>query len=89
VHDLFERPQHPYTAGLLGAMPQVGLLGERLTVIPGQVPLPHQMPDGCRFADRCDHAVDACRAEPVMLTTESTREFRCVRAAELELRGAE
>jgi peptide/nickel transport system permease protein len=88
VHDLFERPQHPYTAGLLGAMPQVGLLGERLTVIPGQVPLPHQMPDGCRFAARCDFVRDACRAEPVALTTASSREVRCIRCAELELRGA-
>jgi peptide/nickel transport system permease protein len=89
VHDLFERPQHPYTAGLLGAMPQVGLLGERLTVIPGQVPLPHQMPDGCRFADRCNHAREVCRAEPVSLTTASDREVRCIRAPELELRGTE
>jgi peptide/nickel transport system permease protein len=88
AHDLFERPQHPYTAGLLGAMPQVGLLGERLTVIRGQVPLPHQMPAGCRFAARCDHAVDECRAEAVPLTTASTREVRCVRSADLELRGA-
>jgi len=88
VHDLFERPQHPYTAGLLGAMPQVGLLGERLTVIRGQVPLPHQMPGGCRFAARCDHVLDACRAEPVALTSASSREVRCVRSAELVLRGA-
>jgi oligopeptide/dipeptide ABC transporter ATP-binding protein len=88
VHDLFEHPQHPYTAGLLGAMPQVGLLGERLTVIRGQVPLPHQMPKGCRFADRCDHAVDACRTEPVHLVTDATREVRCVRSSELELQGA-
>jgi len=88
VHELFEQPKHPYTAGLLGAMPQVGLLGERLTVIPGQVPLPHLMPAGCRFADRCDHTIDACRAEPVALTTASTREVRCVRSGELELRGA-
>jgi len=88
VHDLFERPQHPYTAGLLGAMPQVGLLGERLTVIPGQVPLPHQMPGGCRFAARCDYVVDDCRTTPVPLTADNRREVRCIRAAELELRGA-
>jgi oligopeptide/dipeptide ABC transporter ATP-binding protein len=88
VHDLFEHPKHPYTAGLLGAMPQVGLLGERLTVIRGQVPLPHQMPPGCRFAARCDHALDACRAAPVTLTTNAVREVRCVRSTELELRGA-
>ena len=88
VHDLFERPKHPYTAGLLGAMPQVGLLGERLTVIPGQVPLPHQMPPGCRFADRCQYTLDVCRDAPVTLTTNSDREVRCARSTELELRGA-
>jgi oligopeptide/dipeptide ABC transporter ATP-binding protein len=88
VHELFEHPKHPYTAGLLGAMPQIGLLGERLTVIPGQVPLPHRMPEGCRFADRCEHVVDACRAAPVTLTTNSDREVRCMRSSELVLRGA-
>jgi oligopeptide/dipeptide ABC transporter ATP-binding protein len=88
VHELFEQPKHPYTAGLLGAMPQVGLLGERLTVIPGQVPLPHQMPPGCRFADRCQHTLDVCRDAPVTLTTNSDREVRCARSTELDLRGA-
>jgi oligopeptide/dipeptide ABC transporter ATP-binding protein len=89
VHDLFEHPQHPYTAGLLGAMPQVGRLDERLSVIRGQVPLPHQLPTGCRFAARCDHAVDACRAEPVALTATASSMVRCIRADELSLRGAE
>jgi oligopeptide/dipeptide ABC transporter ATP-binding protein len=89
VHDLFEHPQHPYTAGLLGAMPQVGRLEERLAVIRGQVPLPHQFPAGCRFADRCEHAIDACRAAPVALTESAGSMVRCIRADELSLRGAE
>jgi oligopeptide/dipeptide ABC transporter ATP-binding protein len=88
VHELFEHPQHPYTAGLLGAMPQVGLLGEKLTVIRGQVPLPHQMPEGCRFAARCDHAREECSDAAVPLTAASSREVRCVRSSELELKGA-
>ena len=89
VHDLFEHPQHPYTEGLLGAMPQVGRLDERLAVIRGQVPLPHELPGGCRFAARCDYAVDACRAAPVALTPTSDSAVRCVRADALSLRGAE
>jgi peptide/nickel transport system permease protein len=88
VHDLFARPQHPYTEGLLGAMPQVGRVGERLSVIPGQVPLPHEMPVGCRFRTRCGYAVDACE-EPVALRPREGAVVRCARADELELRGAE
>ncbi len=89
VHDLFANPRHPYTEGLLGAMPQVGRPDERLSVIRGQVPLPHELPAGCRFAARCDYAVDACRTTPVLLTTSSTSLVRCVRADSLSLRGAE
>ncbi len=89
VHDLFANPQHPYTEGLLGAMPQVGRLDERLSVIRGQVPLPHELPEGCRFAARCDYAVDECRAGPVALTGSSSSLVRCVRADALSLRGAE
>jgi peptide/nickel transport system permease protein len=88
AQDLFERPQHPYTAGLLGAMPQVGGSGDRLAVIPGQVPQAHAMPDGCRFADRCDHAVAQCRSTSVPVTVVASSSVRCVRASELELRGA-
>jgi len=88
AQDLFERPQHPYTAGLLGAMPQVGGSGDRLAVIPGQVPQAHAMPDGCRFADRCDHAVAHCRSTSVPVTVVASSSVRCVRASELELRGA-
>ena len=70
-------------------MPQVGRIDERLTVIRGQVPLPHQMPVGCRFAARCDYASDACVADPVAITQNGTSEVRCIRTKELALRGAE
>jgi peptide/nickel transport system permease protein len=89
VDDLFARPQHPYTEGLLGAMPQVGRLEERLAVIRGQVPLPHEMPAGCRFAARCDYAVDECRDAPVPLVSTGASAVRCARVEELALRGAE
>jgi len=88
VYDLFESPHHPYTEGLLNAMPQVGRADVPLTVIPGQVPLPHEMPGGCRFGARCAYAVAACHADPVALTTAAgAAQVRCRRADELVLRG--
>jgi len=89
VDDLFAHPLHPYTEGLLGAMPQVGRLEERLAVIRGQVPLPHEMPAGCRFAARCDYALDGCRESAVALIPRDGSLVRCARVEELSLRGAE
>ncbi len=64
VRDLFADPRHPYTRGLLAAMPHLGKKQERLTVIPGSVPAPLNWPSGCRFRDRCDLAWDRCASEP-------------------------
>src|SRR6185437_6467123 len=56
VAELFARAHHPYTEGLLHAMPQVGQERERLATIPGTVPPPTAWPTGCRFHDRCPYA---------------------------------
>jgi peptide/nickel transport system ATP-binding protein len=65
VADLFRRPRHPYTQGLLGAVPRLGssTTGEmgRLSEIPGQVPNLRQRIDGCAFAGRCPKSSDICR----------------------------
>jgi oligopeptide/dipeptide ABC transporter ATP-binding protein len=53
VDALFSRPLHPYTVGLLGSIPLLGKLKERLEVIPGSVPNLINLPPGCRFAPRC------------------------------------
>jgi oligopeptide/dipeptide ABC transporter ATP-binding protein len=58
VETIFAKPHHPYTEGLLGAMPRVGRKRERLPTIPGTVPPPTAWPDGCRFHDRCPYAWD-------------------------------
>ncbi|HMC56289.1 MAG TPA: ABC transporter ATP-binding protein [Gemmatimonadaceae bacterium] len=58
VRDIFARPHHPYTEGLLGAMPRVGQERERLQTIPGTVPPPTRWPAGCRFHDRCSYSWD-------------------------------
>ena len=63
IEELFERPRHPYTKGLLESIPRIR--GERLPqlpIIPGMVPDLLHLPDGCRFADRCKHVTDQCRA---------------------------
>jgi peptide/nickel transport system ATP-binding protein len=61
--DLFARAHHPYTEGLLGAMPRVGGERERLATIPGTVPPPTNWPAGCRFRDRCPYSWERCEAE--------------------------
>jgi oligopeptide/dipeptide ABC transporter ATP-binding protein len=63
VAALFERPQHPYTVGLLGSMPRLHGEQLRLAAIPGQVPPPLPRPAGCSFAERCPYVQARCRAE--------------------------
>ncbi len=83
VEELFRSPRHPYTRALLKAMPQVAGAGERLTAIPGVVPLPSALPAGCRFGPRCPHQEAVCDV-PVALTGRPLlHEVRCVRAEEL------
>ena len=70
VDELFERPRHPYTRGLLHSMPRLGAghgSRKRLQEIPGMVPSLREPIAGCAFAERCPHAVDACRAEVPLL----------------------
>jgi peptide/nickel transport system ATP-binding protein len=60
VDDLFYDPQHPYTAGLLSAVPRIGDDRDRLRTIPGTTPDLAAPPPGCRFHPRCPYAEDAC-----------------------------
>ncbi len=61
---VFRRLSHPYTRGLFGARPRLGLArGTRLATIPGRVPDISELPAGCPYADRCERVVDACRAQ--------------------------
>jgi peptide/nickel transport system ATP-binding protein len=60
---VFAKPQHPYTSGLLEAFPSIHGPKEHLLGIPGQPPDLLRPPAGCRFAPRCPHALDRCTAE--------------------------
>ena len=85
VDDVLVRPAHPYTRALLGAVPDVAKPGEALATVRGTVPLPRDWPAWCRFADRCEHAVAACRSGPIPLDAlQPDRVVRCIRAAELQ-----
>jgi len=64
VRDLFARPEHPYTVGLLGSIPRLDEKRERLPSIEGRVPDMTRPPAGCRFAARCPFVEPACIAAP-------------------------
>jgi oligopeptide/dipeptide ABC transporter ATP-binding protein len=70
VRELFHNPQHPYTKALLDSMPKPGKSGhqKRLPAIEGTVPSLHDLPVGCRFADRCLHRRDDCESSLPDLT---------------------
>ena len=63
VRSIFGSPSHPYTRGLLASIPKLGECAEELESIPGNVPNPKYMPQGCKFAPRCSCAFDKCREE--------------------------
>jgi oligopeptide/dipeptide ABC transporter ATP-binding protein len=74
----FADPRHPYTQGLLRAIPRVDGETATLDVIPGQVPAPTDWPRGCRFHPRCPHAWDRCAAEePPLIEIGDGRRSRC------------
>jgi peptide/nickel transport system ATP-binding protein len=85
--DVFGTPRHPYTRGLLDCIPIPGKTkrGERLGTIPGMVPSLVGRIQGCHFADRCEFAIDECRASSIDLTTgaRAAHAVRCIRADEL------
>jgi len=77
VGELFAAPQHPYTIGLLGAVPRGGT--QRLREIPGRVPSLEVLPDACVFAPRCPRADEACVArEPLLAAVRPEHAVACV-----------
>ena len=77
VSDVFDKPQHPYTTGLLGAVPRLGGSAADLTPIVGRVPQPDELPMGCTFVDRCSRAVAQCSNTRPILQIRGRAEVRC------------
>jgi len=83
VRDLFARPLHPYTVGLLKSMPSANRRTgpkQRLHTIPGVVPSLNALPRGCRYSDRCPDVHDRCRqTEPPLAAPDSTGDAQAAR----------
>ncbi|HXV15194.1 MAG TPA: ABC transporter ATP-binding protein [Gemmatimonadaceae bacterium] len=88
VKVLFANAHHPYTEGLMNAMPQITDSRERLNVIPGTVPPPTAWPSGCRFRDRCPYSWEKCELEhPPLYQIGEGHTSRCHLAVEPERRA--
>ncbi|MBX3139569.1 MAG: ABC transporter ATP-binding protein [Trueperaceae bacterium] len=91
VNDIFADPQMPYTLGLLNSIPRVDRAAEhqdRLQAIPGNVPNPLNLPQGCAFHPRCRFVQDKCKvAIPNLEDTGNGHMVRCVRWQELDLKA--
>ena len=78
ILELYTDPKHPYTVGLMKSKPSLDDNRDRLEVIPGAVPNPLDMPEGCTFHPRCPHAMDICREkQPHLINNEEGRKVRC------------
>jgi len=88
VREVVQRPRHPYTKGLMGAIPTVATRAERLVQIPGSMPRLASIPAGCAFHPRCSYAFDRCRRErPERMPVEAS-EAACWLFAETAGAGA-
>lgn len=88
VRELFENPKHPYTVGLLNAIPRITKERSPLETIEGMVPNPTERIEGCSFSPRCPHATERCRKEnPPVRQLSGTRAVRCWLYADKEKEG--
>jgi peptide/nickel transport system permease protein len=87
LSEVFHNPQHPYTEGLIKAIPRNEARVGDLPTIDGVVPPPWDWPEGCHFAPRCPYATEECRGGTIALRPSATSITRCVRADKLDLVG--
>jgi oligopeptide/dipeptide ABC transporter ATP-binding protein len=84
VKELFDRPLHPYTLGLLKSIPRItDAKAEKLYMIPGTVPLLNQIPPGCRFQNRCPLSDERCGAGQEITEVSAGHKVRCSKAGQI------
>lgn len=84
VEEILAQPAHPYTRRLISCVPDVERKTGKLEEIPGLPPQVNNLPEGCKFADRCDMVADQCRQAPIELKTMNERhQARCIFAKEV------
>ena len=75
---IFDNPKHPYTIGLFGSLPRLNSEEKRLKPINGLMADPTNLPEGCKFSDRCPHAAEKCKTQaPAEYTVEAGHMVRC------------
>jgi peptide/nickel transport system ATP-binding protein len=78
VESIYENPKHPYTIGLIKSVPDVKKKIDKLYSIPGNVPKPGSIKEGCAFAERCEFAINRCFTEtPALLVMGQGQSVRC------------
>jgi peptide/nickel transport system ATP-binding protein len=77
IHAFLNHPLHPYTKGLLAALPKPDVEQSSLVPIPGQVPQPADYEPGCRFRERCPRAFEPCGRKPELLEADENRRVAC------------
>ena len=77
IRQVMKSPAHPYTQGLLKAVPVLGMKKDRLYSIKGSTPSLVDRPAGCEFASRCEYATEACRQVPQAVEVEPGHQVRC------------
>lgn len=76
--DIFDNPQHPYTKGLFDSIPDLESSVRRLKPIPGLVPDPSSLPEGCKFANRCAYKMEICtEANPPAEVISGIHQVKC------------
>ena len=87
TEDVYANPTHPYTRGLLSAVPRLDHAGEKLITIPGNPPNMMNMPKGCPFCPRCDSAIEVCKTimPPLAAVHDDAHQLRACNVALEEL----
>ena len=85
LDEVFNHTLHPYTEGLFNSLPNINDRKSELKPIPGLMPDPTNLPEGCAFAPRCEYATEACKTtQPELRTVGGTHKVACLRYDETD-----